>query len=219
MLNDAVFGSDDEFPGVALCGVRHDLSGASGEVGKLYYLGTALGVNEQQRVRVELLSRADIGGGELRVGRAAAVDKLDLFLGDLLLHEIAEVAVRNEQYFVSVELLDYLNCRGGGHADVGEGLERRGGVDVGDDLVVGVHLPELSEHFNVELLRHRAAGFLAGDKHALLRREYLHGLSHEAYAAHHDGSVGSLRCFLCKSEGIADEISHFENVVGLVAVR
>ena len=147
------------------------------------------------------------------------MNKLYLLFGDLLLDVITEVAVRNEQDLVRVHSADYLHRRGGCDAHIGQRLERRRGVYVSDYLVVGIHLPELGEHFHIQLLRHGTACLRPGNKHALLRGEYLYGFRHKAHSAHHHRGIRRLCRLLGKPEGIADKISDLKYIVGLVAVR
>lgn len=97
----------------------HYLGGASYEIRKLHYLGTALRVNKHQGVRVEFLCCVYFRSGKLRVSGTAAVNQLDLLFRDLLLDVITEVTVRNEQDLVRVHSADYLNRRGGCDAHIG----------------------------------------------------------------------------------------------------
>ena len=118
--------------------------------------------------------------------------------------------------------------RGADHAAMlaAEGLNRRGGVDVGDgnDGGVAEHLlqigPALFELIRRGHVGHRTAGGEIGQDHLLVRAAQDVGtLGHEVHAAKHDElGVGMLAHLAGKLVGIADVVGELDHFVALIVV-
>ena len=79
----------------------------------------------------------------------------------------------------------------GGYADVANGFELGGGVDVSDDGITGFMLLSCSMISSVHLLGHGAACVLVGEIDRLFGRKNFNRFGHKTHSAHNDRLVGN----------------------------
>lgn len=103
---------------------------------------------------------------------------------------------------------DDLDGGGTGHADVADGFQLGRGVDIGDDGIGGILLPQVRDEGLVHLLGHRTARVLHRKQHALFGRKNLDRFGHEPHAAHQHRARLRLRGLHAELEGIAHEVGH-----------
>ena len=131
-----------------------------------------------------------------------------------------EELVRAEQHLaVGVDGGDHVDRVGRGAADVGERLDRGGGVDVGDDDGAGVFVLPGPQFVGGDRVGQRAAGPLVRDQHGLVRAEDLGRLGHEVHAAEHDGVLGRLGGDPGQRQRIPDMVGDILDRRQLVVVR
>ena len=131
-----------------------------------------------------------------------------------------EELVRAEQHLaVGIDGLDHLDRVGGRAADVGERLDRRGGVDIGDDDRAGMLVLPGPQFVGGDRVGQRAAGPLVRNEHGLVRAEDLGGLGHEVHTAEHDGVLGRLGGDPRQRQRIPDVVGHVLDGGQLVVVR
>ena len=175
-------------------------------------------MHQQLRVGIERLCLGDVVGGDAGVNRAAAVEQLDVFVGTLRRHMCAEVAVGNKENVFVGNPVDDFDRRGAGDADVADGFERGGCVDIGDDGVVGIVLFDLFNQRLVHLVCHGAACNGRGEDDGLFGRENLAGLRHKAHAAHENVLVVSLGGVHAQLVAVAGKVGDFADFTRLIAV-
>ena len=104
-------------------------------------------------------------------------------------------------------------------ADVGLGLDRGRGVDVGHDDRAGMLGLPVSQFVGGDRVGKRAARPLIRDQHGLVRAEDLRRLSHEVHAAEHDGAFGSVGGDPRQRERVTDMVGDVLDGRELVVVR
>lgn len=102
------------------------------------------------------------------VHRAAALQKHNILLRELLFDHTRRGCSRGEQDIVAFELSDDLDGRGAGYADVAYGFQLCCGIDIGDDGIGGIFLLQMLNQRLVHLLGHRTARIRHRKQHALL---------------------------------------------------
>ena len=180
-------------------------------------LGPAFGMGDEDRLGVGCLAGLDLGGAEAVVHVAAALPVEDFFGGAPGGVE-GQVAVRDHQDPGGCQRIDNRNGVGGGAADVALGLDRGGGIDVGDHRHPGKFgFPGL------ELLRgdgggHVAAHILPGQEHGLARAQDGGGFRHKMDPAKHDDLGRGLGRSHGQGQGVTQKIGHVLNFSRLVIV-
>ena len=218
MLDDGVFGTDNEFFGIAFLGVSHNAGGAAGVVRLICDLFQALGVDQKQCIGMSGFSSGYVIGFDTGVDGAAALNEMEVLLRNLLSQPTAQIAVRNEENVLLGQLFYDFQRGGGGDADIAFGFQRGGGVDVGYYGAVGILLLQCSQFLHSQLLCHGTASLRVGKQDFLFRREDLGGFRHESNAAHQKGVLLCFLRLLAQGKGIADKIRDFQNVLCLVSV-
>jgi hypothetical protein len=105
-----------------------------------------------------------------------------------------------------------------GAAVVALGLDRRGGVDVGDDHGAGMLRLPGPQLTGVDRFGKRAAGREVGNQDGLLGRENLRCLGHEVNATEHDCPALGTSRFAREPERVAHEVGDVLNLGQLVVV-
>ena len=178
----------------------------------------ALGVGDDDGVRVLRHARLHIHAAEHVVRRAGAVVDDDLLLGDLALHPVAEVAVGGEQDLVAVDAPDDAHGVGRRAADVRVRLDLGRGVHVGHDGVVGVALAPVVEGVGGDRVGERAARGEMREEDRLPRVEDLRGLRHEEDAAEDDQILVAALGLEGEAERVAHEVGDSLDLGQLVVV-
>ena len=131
-----------------------------------------------------------------------------------------QVLVRQHDDARHPERLDDLLRVARGAADVGLGLHRRRGIDVGDDRHARMALPQQLDIGCRDRCGERASGFEVGDQHGFCRVQQLGGLGHEVDAGEHDHiGIGARRLARQRQAVTNDIADRVENVWGLIVVR
>ena len=175
-------------------------------------------MNKEKSVRMSRLGLFHISDLHFRMGRAAAVNQLDVFVGKLIFDISSEVYVGNEKNVLFGHGSNNLHGRGGGYADVANGFELGGGVDVGDDGITGIHAFELFDDFSVHLLGHGAACVLVGEIDRLFGRKNFNRFGHKTHSAHNDRLVGNGGRLFCKGIAVAHKIGNFGYLAALIGM-
>ena len=208
VLANTVLRTDDKFFGVALHGIIHNAGGRTYII-RLFHNGRhALRVHQKQRPGMLGLGRLHIPGSKPGMGGAAAAKQLKGLLRHLARHIVPQIAVRDKENFVVVDLADHLFRTGRSNAHIAHRLKLRRGVDIRHHGIIRVILFHLLDHFPVHLLRHRAAGVRIAQQHPLVRRQHLHCLRHKAHAAHEHRLVGHGLGQFGQGKGVAGVIRH-----------
>ncbi len=158
MLDDAVFGGDDEAFRRALTCIVHNAGGAADIVAECGDGGQTFGMDKEQGVGMGSSGFFDVFDTHAQVCRTAALDELHVLFGNLLGDPVSEVTIRYEKDVGVFDFSDDFYSGGGCDTDVADGFEVSGGVDISDDAVVGVSQFHLADEGFVHLVGHGAAG-------------------------------------------------------------
>ena len=218
MLDNAVFGADDKLFCVRLFCVFHNAGGAAGIVGKCCDFRTALGVNEEERIRVFFLHDFGFELCDPKVGGTAAADEFNVLVRAFFFDPGAEVRVGHEEDILLFHVLNDFEGGGGGDTDVGLGFGVRSRINIGDDGIARVLFFELPQIAPAVLVCHGTPGDGVCQNHGFFRREHFDGLCHEAHPAHDDGVGIGFSCFDAETVGIAHIVGAFPGVMALVGM-
>ena len=186
LVRDAHHREHDELALLARGDALDDLLGGADEVRLVEHLARALGVRQDQGVRVRQLQRLDLREADLVVRGAVAAVQDYVLLGHLLGNVSTKVHVGNEEDVLLGQLEHHFDGVRGGHADVRPALDLGRGVHIGNDSKVG----DLGAHaVHVLLTHHVCHGAIRGGlRHEDATRgvEELHALGHERDTAQYD---------------------------------
>ena len=124
------------------------------------------------------------------------------------LQVIPKIAVRGEQYLLSLQRPDDFHGVGRGTTDICQCLHLNRGIDIGHHLMVGIPFADPAEIRSAARIGQGTPGSRVGYQHLFPRRQHLGRLSHEIDARKKDDVRIGRRCGLGKCEGIPDEIRH-----------
>src|SRR5699024_7645296 len=159
----------------------HEVEGGSG--------ATAFGVHVHLRVGLGLHSLSEGVAVDPGVHVALAHPHVDVLAAGGALDVGAEELVGKEEDLLLLgDGADHVGGVGGGAADVGLGLDRGGGVDVGDHHRTGVLGLPVAHVLGGDGVGQGAARVGVGQQDGLLRGEDLCGLGHEVHTAEDDGA-------------------------------
>jgi hypothetical protein len=219
-MQHAGLGDDDEGVGWMIATVMDHFLGGTDFVGEHAHRVGAFRVGDDGSVGILLMDAGDAVAGELDMDVAGALPEVHFTAG--LLHDPgAEVLIGDKQDGAVLRggLDDFDRIAAGADA-IAEGFDVGAAVDVGDDVVVfgGVGLEEGFQLGAGAALLEGAAGIGVGQDDDLTGIDDLGGFRHEMDAAEGDDIGVGLFGFVGQAEGVADEISDFLDVAGLVIV-
>ena len=165
-------------------------------------------------LRLRLRQAARREGGMYDAG---ALPDLHVLAPGLLLHVIAQIAVRQEQHRL---------IRGNG-VDDPHGIARRaenvalrlhldGGIDVADDGVLRMEPAELADGLHRATIDEAATGLAIGHYDDSSRVQHLGGFGHEPDAAEGDDIAREVAGLARQFQAVADHVSQFLNLRYLV---
>ena len=216
-VENAHLRADDEFPGRGLADILEHAAGAADHQSQVQDFGAALGMGDEDRLGMGRLARLDLGGAQAVVNVAAAIPVEDFFGGAPGGVE-GQIAVRDHQDPGGCQRIDYLDDIGGGAADVALGLDRGGGIDVGDHRHPGKFGFPGPKLLGGDGGGHVAAHIFPGQEHGLVRAQDGRGFRHEMDPAKHDDLGRGLGRGHGEGQGVAQKIGHILNFSRLVIV-
>ncbi len=134
----AAFGEDEEFGGGVVFGGFDHAGGGGDVVGDFEDFGAGFGMGDDFGVGVGYFGFFEVFAIDEVVDRAVAVPGDDLFFGHAVGNICGEVFVGYEDYFLLGHFADDFDGVGGGAADIGDGFDSGGGINIGNDGGVGV---------------------------------------------------------------------------------
>ena len=123
MLHNAVLRADDELLCITVLRVIHDAGGASLVIRLFRHLRQTFRMNEKQRIGMRFSCSLHILYGHAHMSRTATLKQLDILLRHLLCHPVSQVAVRDKQNILILNVFYDLNRGGRRHAHVADGLK------------------------------------------------------------------------------------------------
>ena len=141
-------------------------------------------MTKHQCIRVSRLSRYHVSLCYRRMNRTSALQKHYILFRTGFFYECTKIAVRNEQYLVSVHVFYYLHRRRGSNANVANPLECSCSVYVAYYLSVRLLRLYHFYHLRFHLLCHWTACRWICKIYVLVRVEHFCRLSHKMHSAH-----------------------------------
>ena len=175
-------------------------------------------MHQHQRMGVCFFCPMHVLCRQCRMDRAAALQQLDLLFRQLLLDKGTQIAVRNKEDLVIAQLRNDLDRRRRSHADIANGFQFCGGVDVCHNGIVRILHLYSTDHLFIHLFCHRTACRGVGQVYVFFRRKDLHSFRHEPHAAHEHVLLRCILCLHAQSIGISGKVSNFQNIASLIAV-
>ena len=151
---------------------------------------------------------------------AGALPDLHVLAPGLLLHVVAQIAVRQEEHgLFRRNRIDDLHgiARGAKNVALRLHLDRR--IDVADDHVLGMLAAELAHRFDRAALHQAATGLAIGHHDGAGRVQHLGGFRHEPDAAEGDHVAREIARLAGQFQAVADDVGQFLNLRFLVMMR
>ena len=218
MLCNADFRTDDKFLCIGSLCIVHDARGGTDIICFLGDSRNTFRMNQQKCLRMQCTSFIHSSLRNSGMNRATALQQLDFLVWNLLSHILTQIAVRNKQNFICFHVVDNLDCGRRGYADITDGFQIRGGVDICHNGIARICLLPCTDQFLVHLLCHRTSCNRVSQIYGLFRGKNLYGFCHKTNAAHDNVFLRCGSSLHTEAIGIADKVCNFRNFSGYIAV-
>lgn len=208
LVQDALFGGDDQAPRIQCPRGLDQLGGGADHVGLRQYRRRRFGMRQHARIGVLGAHQRQLGALEFVVHQACALPQQHVGAG-LLLHIVAQVPVGRPQDLLAARMQvgDQVQRDRRGDDPIGARFHRGAGVGVDHHGTVGMRVAPGREVRRGTAQVERATGREIRHQHALAGAEDLGGVAHEAHARHDQ----------CPGGVVAAETGHFQRVADAAA--